>query len=73
MALSRPYKDGNAFAGPATTPEIAEELFLSAEEVATHLSVLYAKFGIEDLPPDQKRIRLVERALYGGVISERDL
>jgi hypothetical protein len=35
--------------------------------------VLFAKFGIEDLPQNQKRIRLVERAFYSGVISERDL
>jgi len=73
LALSRPYKDGNASAGPAGDAEIAEDVFLSVDEVKTHLSVLCAKFGIEHLPQDQRRIRLVERALYGGVISERDL
>jgi hypothetical protein len=35
--------------------------------------VLFAKFAIEKLPQNQKRIRLVERAFYGGVITERDL
>jgi hypothetical protein len=41
--------------------------------VKTHLRVLYAKVGVDDQPPDQKRIRLVERAFYGGLIAEGDL
>jgi hypothetical protein len=35
--------------------------------------MLFAKFGIEQLPQNQKRARLVERAFFSGVISERDL
>jgi pSer/pThr/pTyr-binding forkhead associated (FHA) protein len=73
LALCRPYKDGTAFASPATNQQIADELFLSVDAVKTHLRVLFAKFGVEELPQNQKRIRLVERAFYGGVISERDL
>jgi pSer/pThr/pTyr-binding forkhead associated (FHA) protein len=73
VALSRPYKDGSAFASPATNQQIADELFLSVDAVKTHLRVLFAKFGIEKVPQNQKRIRLVERAFYSGVISERDL
>jgi hypothetical protein len=73
VALCRPYKDGTAFATPATNQEIADELFLSVDAVKTHLRVLFAKFGIEKLPQNQKRIRLVERAFHGGVITERDL
>lgn len=73
VALSRPYKDGTAFASPATNQQIADELFLSVDAVKTHLRVLFAKFGIENVPQNQKRIRLVERAFYSGVISERDL
>jgi hypothetical protein len=46
---------------------------LSVDAVKTHLRVLFAKFGVERLPQNQKRIRLVERAFYGGVVSERDL
>ena len=60
-------------AGPATNQQIAEELFLSVDAVRTHLRVLFAKFGIEHIPQNQKRIRLVERAFYSGLISERDL
>lgn len=73
VALCRPYKDGGAFASPATNQQIAEELFLSVDAVKTHLRALFAKFGIEQLPQNQKRTRLVERAFFGGVISERDL
>jgi pSer/pThr/pTyr-binding forkhead associated (FHA) protein len=73
MALSRPYKEGTAFASPATNQQVADELFLSVDAVKTHLRVLFSKFGIENVPQNQKRIRLVERAFYSGVISERDL
>ena len=73
VALSRPYKEGSAFASPATNQQIADELFLSVDAVKTHLRVMFAKFGIENVPQNQKRIRLVERAFYSGVISERDL
>jgi hypothetical protein len=73
VALCRPYKDGTAFASPATNQQVADELFLSVDAVKTHLRVLFAKFGIEQLPQNQKRIRLVERAFYAGLITERDL
>ena len=73
VALCRPYKDGAAFASPATNQQIAEELFLSVDAVKTHLRVLFAKFGIEQLPQNQKRARLVERAFHSGVITGRDL
>jgi pSer/pThr/pTyr-binding forkhead associated (FHA) protein len=73
VALCRPYKEGTAFASPATNQQIADELFLSVDAVKTHLRVLFAKFAIEQLPQNQKRIRLVERAFYSGLISERDL
>ena len=71
-ALCRPYK-ARGFASPATDEQIAEELFLSVGEVQTHLRVLYAKLGIEELPQNETRVRLVERAVSAGLISERDL
>jgi hypothetical protein len=73
VALCRPYKEGTAFASPATNQQVADELFLSVDAVKTHLRLLFAKFGIEQLPQNQKRIRLVERAFYAGLITERDL
>jgi predicted component of type VI protein secretion system len=73
IALCRPYKHVNPYATPATNQQIAEELFLSVDAVKTHLRVLFAKFGVEQLPQNQKRARLVEQAFRLGVVSQRDL
>lgn len=73
VGLCRPYKTRSGSVGPATDEQIAEELFLSARAVKTHLSVLYAKLGVEQLPGDESRIHLVERAFSAGLISQRDL
>ena len=73
IALCRPFKHGSAYAVPTTNQRIAAELFLSPDAVKTHLRTLFAKFGVEELPHNQKRLRLVERALQSGVIRERDL
>ncbi|MFL5829479.1 MAG: FHA domain-containing protein [Solirubrobacteraceae bacterium] len=73
LALCRPFKGSSGYVTPATNQHIADELFLSVDAVKTHLRALFAKFGIEDLPQNQKRIRLVELALKSGVITPRDL
>jgi pSer/pThr/pTyr-binding forkhead associated (FHA) protein len=73
VALCRPYKGSPSFATPATNQEIADELVLSIDAIKTHLRVLFQKFGVEHLPQNQKRARLVERALLSGIVSERDL
>jgi pSer/pThr/pTyr-binding forkhead associated (FHA) protein len=73
VALCRPYEGSSRFASPATDQQIAEELFLSVGVVKTHLAVLYAKLGVEELPQNETRVRLVERAFSAGLISERDL
>jgi len=73
LALCRPHKGGRAYATPATNQQIADELFLSLDAVKTHLRMLFHKFGIEDLPQNQKRARLVEMALQFGVIAESEL
>jgi len=73
LALCRPYKGGRPYAIPATNQQIAAELFLSLDAVKTHLRTLFHKFGIEDLPQNQKRARLVEMALQFGVIADSDL
>ncbi len=73
IALCRPYKDGASFATPATNGQIGEELHLSVDAVKTHLRALFEKFGVGDLPQNQKRVALVERALQSGMVAERDL
>ena len=73
LALCRPYKDGAAFATPATNQQIGDELHLSVDAVKTHLRALFEKFGVAELPQNQKRVGLVERALQSGIVSEREL
>ena len=72
-SLCRPFKDGSDFATPATNQQIADELFLSVDAVKTHLRALFAKFDVEDLPQNRKRLALAERALQSGLVSARDL
>jgi FHA domain-containing protein len=73
LALCRPYKRGRPYATPATNQQVAEQLFLSLDAVKTHLRMLFHKFGIEALPQNQKRARLVEIALESGIITDNEL
>jgi hypothetical protein len=73
VALCRPFRDSERFATPATNQEIADELVLSLDAVKSHMRALFARFGVEDLPPNEKRTRLVERALAGGVVRAEHL
>jgi predicted component of type VI protein secretion system len=68
-ALCRPYLDGSQYSTPATNKQIADELFFSVEAVKTHLRALFRKFGVEELPQNQKRARLVELAIQAGLVS----
>jgi pSer/pThr/pTyr-binding forkhead associated (FHA) protein len=70
-ALCRPYISGTPYATPATNQQIAAEIYLSIDSVKNHLRTLFGKFGVEDLPQNQKRARLVELAFRSGLVSER--
>jgi len=71
-ALCRPYEDARPYASPASNQQIANELFLSLDAVKTHLRVLFHKFGIENLPQNQKRARLAEIALELGLVVDTE-
>jgi FHA domain-containing protein/regulatory LuxR family protein len=73
VALCRPYKDGADFATPATNSEIGAELHLSVDAVKTHMRALFEKLGVGELPQNQKRVALAERALQTGIVSRREL
>jgi hypothetical protein len=73
VALCRPFKESAVFVTPPTNDQMARELFLSVDAVKKHLRALFEKFGVEHLPQNEKRARLVERAFAGGFISEREL
>jgi pSer/pThr/pTyr-binding forkhead associated (FHA) protein len=72
-ALCRPFAEGDAFATPATNRAIAAELYLSLDAVKGHLRALFAKFELEDLPQNEKRLRLAERALHSGAVTIGEL
>jgi pSer/pThr/pTyr-binding forkhead associated (FHA) protein len=72
VALCRPSRDGR-LAAPATNREIAGELHLAEDSVKSGLRDLFPLFGVDDLPPNQKRAQLVVNAMRTGVVSRRDL
>jgi hypothetical protein len=73
IALCRPSKAGSGFAVPATNKQIADEISLSIDGVKSHLTALFNKFGLDELPPNQKRATLAQIAMQSGVVSEQDL
>jgi pSer/pThr/pTyr-binding forkhead associated (FHA) protein len=73
VALCRPFKDGSAFATAPTNQEIADELHLSVDAVKTHMRALFQKLEVEDLPQNQKRVAVAERALQSGAVAPREL
>jgi pSer/pThr/pTyr-binding forkhead associated (FHA) protein len=73
VALCRPFKDGSSFATPATNQEIGAELHLSVDAVKTHMRALFEKLEVGELPQNQKRAALVERAFQTGIVSRREL
>jgi pSer/pThr/pTyr-binding forkhead associated (FHA) protein len=73
IALCRPFKDGSAFATPPTNQEIADQLHLSVDAVKTHMRALFQKLEVEDLPQNQKRVAVAERALQSGAVAPREL
>ena len=70
VALCRPYRED--FGHPAPNQQIADELSYSIDAVKTHLRTLFRKFAIGDMPQNQKRQQLAERALRYGLVTERD-
>jgi pSer/pThr/pTyr-binding forkhead associated (FHA) protein len=72
-ALCRPFAESASWVRPSTNAEIAEELVLSLEAVKGHLRVLFAKFEVTDLPQNEKRLRLAERALTTGAVTLTEL
>jgi len=73
VALCRPFGKGGAYATPASNQQIADEVFLSVDAVKTHLRALFNEFGLADLPQNQKRATLAERAMQLGVITPSEL
>jgi FHA domain len=71
IALCRPVHDSDS-ATPATNRQIAEEVFLTVDAVKAHLRVLFDRYGLSELPQNEKRARLVATVLDAGVLAPRD-
>lgn len=71
VALCRPIAASDS-ATPATNPQIAAEVFLSVDAVKAHLRVLFERFGLAELPQNEKRTRLVSVVLGSGLLAARD-
>jgi pSer/pThr/pTyr-binding forkhead associated (FHA) protein len=71
VALCRPLKD-SAYATPATNKAIAEEVHLSVDAVKSHLRVLFERFGLDELPQNQKRSTLAATALVNGIVKQHE-
>ena len=71
IALCRPVVDSST-ATPATNPRIAEEVHLSVDAVKAHLRILFDRFGLGDLPQNEKRNRLVVTVVASGLLAPHD-
>jgi DNA-binding CsgD family transcriptional regulator len=71
IALCRPVHE-RASASPATNREIAAEVFLSVDAVKAHLRVCFERFGLGDLPQNEKRAQLVASVLASGLLAARE-
>lgn len=71
VALCRPLLQGHAFTAPASTREIAAEMYVSVGAVKQHLRNLAVKFRLG--PGDHRRVALADAAIRTGAISAADL
>ena len=71
IALCRPVHE-SAAAIPATNRQIAEDVYLTVDAVKAHLRVLFERYGLSQLPQNEKRTRLVASVLDAGVLAPRD-
>jgi hypothetical protein len=71
IALCRPVHE-SASATPATNRQIAQEVYLTVDAVKAHLRVLFERYGLSQLPQNEKRARLVAAVLDAGMLAPRD-
>ncbi len=71
IALCRPVHASDS-AIPATNRQISEDVFLTVDAVKAHLRVLFERYGLSQLPQNEKRTRLVAAVLDSGVLVPHD-
>jgi len=73
VALCRPSIEEGRLQPPPPNQRLAAQLHLSLDAVKAHLRVLFQRFGVEALPQNEKRMRLVASALETGAVGRQDL
>ncbi len=71
IALCRPIVESSS-ATPATNPQISAEVHLSVDAVKGHMRHLFDRFGLGDLPQNEKRTQLVAIVLGSGLLARHD-
>jgi hypothetical protein len=71
IALCRPMMESTSTT-PATNPQIAAEVHLSVDAVKAHMRDLFVRFGLGELPQNEKRNRLVVAVLASGLLAPHD-
>jgi hypothetical protein len=71
IALCRPIMESTSTT-PATNPQIAAEVHLSVDAVKAHMRDLFVRFGLGELPQNEKRNRLVVSVLASGLLAPHD-
>jgi FHA domain len=71
VALCRPIVMSGS-ATPATNPQIAAEVHLSVEAVKAQMGKLFDRFGLGDLPQNEKRTQLAAVARPPGLLASHD-
>jgi len=71
IALCRPIFESGAETA-ATNPAIASEVSLSVDAVKGHLRALFARFDLDELPQNEKRMRLATIVLSQGLLVAHD-
>jgi len=71
-ALCRPLKGAGDAAAPADDSAIAAETGVPAEVVTTELDHLGRTFGLDDMPPADRRAEIALLALRSGLVAADD-
>ena len=71
IALCRPIMESTSTT-PATNPQIAAEVHLSVDAVKAQMRDLFVRFGLGELPQNEKRNRLVMTVVASGLLAPHD-
>jgi hypothetical protein len=71
IALCRPMEESGSVM-PATNPQIAAEVHMSVDAVKGHMRDLFERFGLGELPQNEKRVQLAGLVRVSGLLAPHD-